>query len=69
MSITLPAIPQSLRDCRHEGLDSLRPEVDRALLLGAHVSSHQKLCYFETVVEIFFRLPAVEKALNEIAVL
>src|ERR1044072_1761521 len=45
----LPALPHSLRNQRHECLESIRLELDRALLFGAHVSGHQQFCYFETI--------------------
>src|SRR6185369_13967640 len=66
---SLPATPQSLSNQRHVCIKSLGPELDRALLLSAHVSSHQQFCYFKSIVKTLFGLSSVEEALNEIAIL
>src|SRR6266566_3091114 len=61
--------PQALSHERNIGIEAFRPELDCAFLLCTHVSCHQQLCYFETVVKTLFRLFTIKKALNKITVL
>src|SRR5882724_5466849 len=66
---TSSTFPQAARHKWHISIKAFRLELDRALLLGTHISSHQQFSNFKSIVPTLFRLLAIEKALNKIAVL
>src|SRR5262245_61182855 len=62
------ALPGAARHGRDEFVEVFGSELDDPFLFGAHVSSHQELGYFESVVEALFRLLALREALREVTV-
>src|SRR6266436_2003836 len=66
---SLSSLPQALSHQRNIGIETFGSELDCSLLLGTHISRHQQLSYFKSIVKTLFRLLAIEKALNKIAIL